>query len=131
MSETPVTVLYDGGCPMCSREIDHYRRVAADRPIDWVDVTRPDADLSRFGVNRREALEVFHVVDSAGTMHTGARAFIALWAELPGYRWLARACRTLRAAPLLDAAYRRFAAWHFARRCRDGACGLGGEEAGG
>jgi predicted DCC family thiol-disulfide oxidoreductase YuxK len=94
-------------------------------------VTRPDADLCPYGIDRREALEVFHVVDAAGSMQTGARAFITLWGELPGYRWLATACRALHAAPLLDAAYRRFAAWHFRRRCTQGACGLGGGEAGG
>lgn len=124
MTSSRMTVLYDGGCPLCSREINHYRRLAGERPIEWADVTQPDTDLARFGLNTREAMQWFHVVDSAGAMHVGARAFIALWAELPRYHCLAGLCRSLGLAPLLEAVYVRFANWHFRRRCRDGACGI-------
>lgn len=124
MSEPSLTVLYDGGCPLCSREIAHYRRVAGALPIAWVDIAPPDADPARYGVSRLDALRVFHVIDADGLAHRGARGFLALWAALPRYRWLARACRALRAEPLLDWLYRHFARWHFARRCRDGVCGL-------
>lgn len=127
MSEPNHTVLYDGGCPLCSREIAHYRRVAgAAAPIDWVDIAPPDADPAAYGVSRLEALQVFHVIDPAGQPHKGARGFLALWAILPRYRWLARVCRALRLEPVLDWAYRHFAGWHFAKRCRDGVCGTGG-----
>lgn len=115
-------VLYDGGCPLCSREIAHYRRLAADLPIDWLDVTQAEAGLDRYGLSPEDAIRRFHVIDRSGTMQTGARAFLALWAELPGYRWLARVCRSLRVAPLLEWGYVRFADWHFRRRCRDGVC---------
>lgn len=118
-----LTVLYDGGCPLCSREIGHYRRIAGNLPIRWVDATPPEANLALYGVSREEALKVFHVIDGTGAMHKGARAFIALWAELPRYRWLARVCRALRVEPLLDWAYRHFASWHYERRCREGVCG--------
>ncbi len=124
MTHSPMIVLFDGGCPLCSREIGHYRRLAAGEPIDWLDVTQPDIDLDRFGLSRDEALRLFHVVDSAGVMHVGARAFIALWSALPGYRWLARGVRALGLAPLLEALYTRFAGWHYRRRCNDGVCGV-------
>jgi predicted DCC family thiol-disulfide oxidoreductase YuxK len=124
MTQSQTTVLYDGGCPLCSREINHYRRLAGDRPIEWLDVTQPGADIGRFGLNRGEALKLFHVIDSTGTMHVGASAFIALWAELPRYRWLAGLCRSLGLVPLLEVIYVRFAGWHFRRRCRDGACSI-------
>ncbi len=123
MSYQPYTVLYDGGCPLCGREIGHYRRLADGLPIRWVDAAPLEADLGPYGVSRLDALKVFHVIDSEGVTHRGAHAFIALWAILPRYRWLARACRAARAAPLLDRVYHRFAGWHFARRCRDGVCG--------
>lgn len=124
MTQTRMTVLYDGGCPLCSREINHYRRLAGDRPIDWIDVAQPAANIGRFGLNREEALKLFHVIDRTGCMHSGVRAFIALWAELPRYRWPARLCRSLGLAPVLEIVYARFAGWHFRRRCRDGACGI-------
>ncbi len=123
MSDAALTVLYDGGCPLCSREIAHYRRLATGLPIDWVDIAPLDADPRAYGVSRLEAMQVFHVLDKQGVMHKGARGFLVLWAALPRYRWLAKLCRALRVEPLLDLAYRRFAGWHFARRCRDGVCG--------
>lgn len=115
-------VLYDGGCPLCGREIAHYRRLAGGLPIDWLDVTQPDAGLDRFGLSLPEAIRLFHVIDRSGTMQVGARAFLALWAELPRYRWLAWVCRGLGLAPLLEWGYARFAGWHFRRRCHAGAC---------
>lgn len=127
MSDSLFTVLYDGGCPLCSREIAHYRRIAENLPIAWIDVAPPDADPSSYGVSRRDALRVFHVIDPDGVAHRGARGFLRLWAALPRYRWLARLCHALRVEPLLDYGYRHFANWHFARRCRDGVCGLGRE----
>lgn len=120
----PLTVLFDGGCPLCSREINHYRKLAAEAPIRWVDVAAPDAPLAEFGVSREAALRLFHVRDGSGQLHTGVRAFMALWRQLPYYRWLECACRRLRVVPVLDWGYRRFASWHFAKRCRDGACSV-------
>ncbi|MCF7969378.1 MAG: DUF393 domain-containing protein [Methylococcaceae bacterium] len=122
--QTTMTVLYDGGCPLCSREINHYRRIAGELPIEWMDVTWSEADLGRFDLGREEALQLFHVVDANGVMQVGAQAFIALWAVLPGYRWLAKLCRGLGVAPLLEFIYVRFAGWHYRRRCPEGACGI-------
>ena len=127
MNPPRLTVLYDGGCPLCSREINHYRRLAGDRPLRWIDAARPDVSLAEFGVSRDQALRIFHVFDRAGEAHTGARGFIALWAELPGYRWLASVCQAFGLAPVLDWGYRHFARRHYARRCRDGVCGTGYE----
>ncbi len=124
MTAQAITVLYDGGCPLCRREINHYRRIAVDLPIEWVDVCLAECDLARFGLTRQDAMQLFHVVDATGTLRVGAQAFIALWSVLPGYRWLSKLCRGLGLAPLLEFVYVRFAGWHYRRRCRDGVCGL-------
>jgi len=31
-------VFYDGGCPLCRREIAHYRRIDGDRQLCWIDI---------------------------------------------------------------------------------------------
>ena len=36
-------VLFDGGCPMCSREIAHYRRLGGAEAIDWIDIAAADS----------------------------------------------------------------------------------------
>lgn len=124
MKNNEMVVLYDGGCPMCSREILHYKNVGKNLPIQWLDVTSPEVNITEFGLTRKEALELFHVVDTSGQMHTGAEAFINLWSELPGYRWLSRLATSLKLKPVLNSLYRRFAKWHFSRRCPSGECAI-------
>ena len=119
-----LTVFYDGGCPLCSREINHYRKLSADIPIQWLDVTASDAGLERFGLDRDQALKRFHVLDDHGAFHVGAYGFITLWRQLPYYRTLAFLTRALRVAPWLEAVYVRFADWHYRRRCIQGVCGM-------
>lgn len=115
-------VLYDGGCPLCSREIGHYRRLQALVPIEWIDLTREPERLQAFGVAVDDATAEFHVLDSSGLRYKGADAFVMLWGVLPYYRVLAWLCRTLPVLPLLRRIYRRFARWHYRRRCSANMC---------
>ena len=123
MGEVGLTVLFDGGCPLCSREIAHYRKLASRVPVRWLDAAADGDALARFGVQRADALAEFHVFDAEGRLHKGADGFVALWLALPYYRWLARTCLVLRLLPLMRRAYAGFARWHFRRRCASGVCG--------
>jgi len=124
MSSPLLTVLYDGGCPMCSREILHYQRIAGDRPIRWLDVTQEATDITPYGLTVEAALRSFHVIPVSGPMKAGANAFVTLWSALPYYRWLAKVILATGTLPWLEGIYVRFAAWHFKRRCATGTCGL-------
>jgi predicted DCC family thiol-disulfide oxidoreductase YuxK len=116
------TVLYDGGCPMCSREIRHYRKLAGAENIAWIDVADAATTMPIDGVDRDTAMAAFHVRDSSGVWQTGAYGFVELWSHLRGYRHLASSLRFARLLPLLDAAYHRFARWRLNRRCDSGTC---------
>ena len=110
------TVFYDGLCPLCSREIAHYRRLrGADTLLHWVDITQDEHVLAEYGLQREAAMARFHVRDAAGRWQTGAWGFAELWSHLPAYRWLARSLRTLRLLPLLDWVYSGFARWRVRR----------------
>ncbi len=126
MESYALTVFFDGGCPLCRREIDHYRKLKAKRSILWLDVTQTDAPLAEYGLDRETAMRRFHVLDDSGRFHVGAHGFVCLWSELPYYRYLASVARGLAMVPLLDRVYVRFADWHFGRRCTDSVCGTGG-----
>ena len=124
MSTPKLTVFFDGGCPLCSREIDHYRKLEGADRLVWLDITDPAIDLQPYGIDRRSALKSFHVMDDQGQFHLGADGFLALWDALPRYRGLAWFCHLMRLPPLMRFVYRHFAARHFRRRCQDGACAL-------
>jgi len=118
-------VLYDGQCPLCSREIAHYRRRQGADRIDWLDVTRSDIDPESIGVSREAALARFHVRDTGGSWRTGAAAFVLLWSRLPAYRWLSRLVSGLGLLPALEWAYVRFLRWRSRDHCDSGSCRKG------
>lgn len=102
-----LTVLYDGACPLCRREIGIYRNLRSDTPVRFADVSDAALPLPA-GSTRQQLLARFHVQRQDGELLSGAQAFLALWAALPGWRWLAWAGRLPGAAWLMERAYRLF-----------------------
>jgi predicted DCC family thiol-disulfide oxidoreductase YuxK len=110
------TVFYDGGCPLCRREIAHYRRLDRQGELRWVDISREPEVLRDHGLAVETAMARLHVLGGDGRWHTGAKGFAHLWSRLPGYRWLSRFVATARLLPLLERGYSRFARWRLRRR---------------
>ena len=103
----PLTVLYDAACPLCRREIAVYRSLRSDTPLCFADVSADDAALPP-GTTRAQLLARFHVLTPDSQLLSGAAAFLALWAELPGWRWLARGGRLPGATWVMERIYRLF-----------------------
>ena len=49
-AERPI-MFYDGECPLCRREVAHYRRLDRERRIDWSDITREPERLEKYGIS--------------------------------------------------------------------------------
>ena len=113
----PLTVLYDGACPLCRREIGVYRGLQPlhpDSPVCFADVSDAAFSLPSAlppGTTREQLLARFHVRGRDGVLLSGAQAFLALWAALPGWRWLALAGRLPGAAWVMERGYRLFLRW--------------------
>ncbi len=103
----PMTVLYDGTCPLCRREIGLYRGLHAENPLCFEDVSDM-AFVLPADVTRAQLLARFHVRQADGRLLSGAMAFLALWAVLPGWRWLARLGSLPGAAWVMEQTYRGF-----------------------
>lgn len=89
--EAEATVFFDGSCPLCRAEIDHYRRGPGAEWVAFVDASRAGAaDRLGPGLSREAALRRFHLRDRDGRLISGAAAFARLWSLLPGWRWLGR-----------------------------------------
>ena len=109
-SSKTLTVLFDGACPRCRREVGVYRNLTPINegpPLQWLDVSLPQTALPAGGT-QSSYLARFHVQQGDGRMLSGAAAFVALWAVLPGWRWLARAAALPGVTPLLELGYRGF-----------------------
>ncbi len=109
----PLTVLYDGACPLCRREIGIYRGLQplqADSPVCFTDVSDAASPLPP-GTTREQLMARFHVRGRHGELLSGAQAFLALWAALPGWRWLARIGRVPGAAWVMECTYKLFLRW--------------------
>ena len=106
-SAPPLTVLYDGACPLCRREIGIYRDLQPSAPVCFADVSDAAQPLPP-GTTREQLLARFHVRDADGRLLGGAQAFLALWETLPGWRWLARVGRLPGAAWAMERVYRLF-----------------------
>ena len=112
-----LAVLYDGACPLCRREIGIYRGLRplnSDSPVCFADVNDTAFSLPSAlppGTTREQLLARFHVRGRDGVLLSGAPAFLALWAVLPGWRWLALAGRLPGAAWVMERGYRLFLRW--------------------
>lgn len=92
MSQKTATVIYNDTCPICSREVDSYRRYTAAQGID-VDYVGLSGDrLAEFGLSEREAARRLHLLED-GSLLRGVDAFAALWEKMPRLAWLARVVR--------------------------------------
>ena len=83
------TVLFNGDCEICSKEICVYQNYGASKrlPIDFKDIN--NTDLNPFGLTRDETARQLHVVKNS-ELFVGVKAFIILWNEMPKYRFLAK-----------------------------------------
>lgn len=107
-STADCTVYFDGACPLCRREIEHYRGLEGSASIVWVDAATCDPAAFGDGLSRTDALSRLHVRQADGSLASGAAAFASIWARLPAYRWLAGVASRAWTLKILDAGYSAF-----------------------
>ena len=109
--ETPIlttaTVYFDGGCPLCSREIAFYQRQSGAGSLAWLDLTTCEDAALPNGLSRQQALARFHVQTADGISH-GAAGFLALWRALPRFRLIGRLLSIPPMPWVLERGYRIF-----------------------
>lgn len=84
------TVLYNGACPVCRREIEHYRGLdrSSSDALEFADISGPHPVLREVTLSEDAAKRRLHVIDGDGQLLSGIPAFAAIWTHLPRYRWL-------------------------------------------
>lgn len=108
-----LTILFDGGCPLCVREVTFLERrdrrlTAGQRQprLAFVDINAADYDPSRHaGISYRQAMGRIHAIDGAGRVLRDVAVFREAY-RLIGLGWLYAPSRwrlALTGRPSLDA----------------------------
>ena len=110
-----ITILYDGACGLCSKEINYYRRIAPKGVFDWQDVTVSTAALDQQGIGLTDALMQLHAVDDDGHLHQGVDAFILMWKRIGQWKWLGHFVGLPIIKQIAQVLYGHFCKWRFKR----------------
>ena len=108
---SPLSVYFDGECPICKFEVSFYERRDKSKLITWLDITQlTDAELPQ-GKSRSDLLGKFHTIGEDGQWHIGVDAFHAIWQRLPFFSRLAWTFKTPGLRQIANLAYRGFLTW--------------------
>lgn len=129
-----LTILYDGGCPLCVREVrfltrQDLRRNGAAPRLGFVDIDAPDyIPAQAGGIGYREAMGRIHAIEADGIVLRDVAVFRRAY-HLVGLGWLYAPTGWPLVGPALDALYGIWAAWRLrltGRPSLDQLCSLRG-----
>ena len=109
----PLTVYFDGECPVCRREINLMKFLHRSQRLGFIDFSNSLYRPTDHRLNRCDLREVIHARWSDGTIITGVEVFSEMW-EAIGFGFLARLSRR----PLINALLVKGYAWFAKNRLR-------------
>lgn len=104
----PLTLFFDGHCPVCLLEMDHLRERSRDGRLRFVDIAQPGFDAAAHGATAAAMDAEIHGLCADGTMLRGAEV-LRLAYDAAGIGWVLRPTGWGPLKPLFDAGYRVFA----------------------
>ena len=118
LTQTKLILLFDGGCPLCQREVSFLRSRNSSKSILFVDIDSPEYKPDVYaGISYREAMGRIHAITSAGEVLKDVRVFREAY-RLVGLGWVYAPTTWPVLGPLVDLAYRFWSRWRlpFTRR---------------
>jgi predicted DCC family thiol-disulfide oxidoreductase YuxK len=108
MAIYPLTLLYDGACPVCNLEMDNLKTRNAAGLLSFVDISAPGFDDSPYGASIAEMNALIHAQRADGGLVIGVEVFRLAYGAVGLGRWAAPTGGPV-LKPLFDAAYAVFA----------------------
>ena len=105
-----LTVLYDGGCPLCLREVKLLGRKDQERhgerlKLAFVDIERAEYNPDSYsGISYREAMGRIHAIDASGAVLRDVEVFRRAYG-LVGLGWLYAPTQWPLLGPVINLAY--------------------------
>jgi predicted DCC family thiol-disulfide oxidoreductase YuxK len=112
MEASAFTLLYDGACPFCLREVTMLRRRDGGRGrIRFVDIDAPNYDPASYAnISYRDAMGRIHGLREDGTVLRDLAVFREAY-RLVGLGWVYAPTAWLPARAIADGVYRFWAGW--------------------
>ena len=69
MNKAKLTILFDGGCPLCKREVDFLQSRNQKGYLSFIDINNSDFYLDlKYGISYKQAMERIHAFKSDGSV---------------------------------------------------------------
>jgi predicted DCC family thiol-disulfide oxidoreductase YuxK len=105
---TPLTVLYDGSCPVCALEMRHLIARDHGARLRFVDITAPGFDPLAYGATLDAMMARLHAVRADGALLVGVDAVRAAYRAV-GLGWVWAPADLALVRSVLDWLYAKFA----------------------
>lgn len=102
-------MLYDGKCPICSREVAMLRKRNAHGLIAFEDIAQSGFSPKKYGLTMAQVVDAMHAIRPDGSVVRGIDVFAEIY-DAVGWTLLARPIRWRLTRPLGKLVYRIFAA---------------------
>ena len=88
MNTAKLTIFFDGGCPLCKREVDFLQSRNQKGYLSFIDINTSDFYLDlRYGITYKQAMERIHALKSDGSVIKDIKVFQEAY-TLIGLGWI-------------------------------------------
>ena len=110
MSEPSLTLLYDGACPLCLREVNFLKRRDLHGKLAFVDIDQPAYDPDQWqGISYRSAMARIHAIRADGEILKDVEVFREAY-RCVGLGWIYAPTQLPLIGSLIDQIYALWAA---------------------
>ena len=111
MSQAKLTLLFDGGCPLCVREVKFLRSRDKLENISFVDIDSTDYKPKLYsGIGYKEAMGRIHAINESGEILKDVAVFREAY-RLVGLGWIYAPTKLPLLGSLIDQVYKVWAQW--------------------
>ena len=88
MNLIKLTIFFDGGCPLCKREVDFLQSRNQKGYLSFIDINSSDFSLDfKYGISYKQAMERIHAFKSDGSVIKDIKVFQEAY-SLIGLGWI-------------------------------------------
>tara|TARA_B100000945_G_scaffold258233_1_gene215903 strand:+ start:659 stop:1057 length:399 start_codon:yes stop_codon:yes gene_type:complete len=111
LTQAKLTLLFDGGCPFCLREVEFLRSRDTLNKIRFVDIDSSDYQPKFYsGISYKEAMGRIHAINESGEILKDVAVFREVY-RLIGLGWIYAPTDWPILSSLIDQVYKTWAQW--------------------